>query len=670
MVAIAASAASHDRVEIQARHVWFYPDQSLLMAQGDLSIEVHLLKIRASSLVFNLKKGTIKLHDPLIREHGGVIVKGRSLFLHSYARTLVIDEPQIIGIPQDKMLSIFVTGKNAKCENDRCIVTEARATACPHHPIGYEILARKTTIHPSGDIDLLRPVLYIGGTPVMALPWLRLRPPNTAGFLSPRLGWNQRAGLILGPAGFIPIGSSGFVQGHLAIRTSQGLEALADLKTPYLTLKVNHLRDFAENHVRLRAHAMPPLKGSSLVVDADVPTSRQVIDDLTQDPLERALTHTSSRARWTADVLGTALETSFDLIHTFDSSGQLGGRFLSPRTDIAFFLPSTPLAGLIWPNMDLKLTRFDALGSDLGEDCVSSFAPAHSRIQGFIGLDLPADVGPFEFEARAASSHQVWLPDSSRYETTNAHLIAGEIFVSLPLARKFDSVEHTIAPFVRYRITPWRQGQSPFWIMDDFDRLQRGHGIDAGFSTTLHKYRQAPLGSFEIAERLYFKGFDQAAGPAYLRMSIGAGPSWLRFTADGSLDHERLLPSTASFSIALRAPRVLSMEVEARWLGPGRGPHMDAAWQSAGAPFLVSAWPQGQTEVAEISEKIDLKLTRQLKILAGTRIGVWPHPSLNALRYGLELGSACGCLELRLWASHRPETSVPDIMVDFTVAGL
>jgi hypothetical protein len=453
----------------------------------------------------------------------------------------------------------------------------------------------------------------------------------------------------------------------MAARTAQGLDALMHLTTSHLDVKIDHLLDNRQNYARLRARVMLPLEGASLVIESDIANSRLIIDDLARDPLERALTHTTSRTLWSADLYGMVLETSFELIHAFDSTDKLSARFLSPAAAITLTYPSTPLADLLWPNMIVNITRFDALDAGLAQDALSLLTPPHTRAQGSFGLDLPAHLGPFDVEARVVSHHQIWLPDGVGTQSESTHLVASEALLALPLARKFDSVAHTISPTVRYRITPWLKGNSPGWVIDDFDRLARGHGFELGLVSKLRHLPKGILVSFEIFERIYLHGFDQKTGPAYLWGSIGLGPSRFRLYLDSAVDHEQALPSTAGLLMATSAEQGSTVEIGARWIGPGRGPHRDPTWHSANGPFLMNPWPTEPGEAVEIVEKTSLRLTQKITILAGARVGAWPRISLHALWYGLEMGSACGCVAAGLLASHRPQSPVPDVMATFAI---
>jgi len=203
--------------------------------------------------------------------------------------------------------------------------------------------------------------------------------------------------------------------------------------------------------------------------------------------------------------------------------------------------------------------------------------------------------------------------------------------------------------------------------MDDLDRLERGHGVEFGLRTALRRMTGQSIASFEIAERIYLEGFERIAGPAFLWGSIGLGPTRFRIRMDGALDHEGAVFSTAGGAISSTAEQGSSVEMAARWIGPGQGPHLDPTWHSAASPFLVMSWPTRPEEAVEVMEKTDIRLTKTIKMLAGARVGAWPRFSLHALWYGLELGSACGCVAAGLVASHRPESPIPDIMATFAI---
>ena len=649
------------QVEAEAERLTLDSDRDLIEAKGNVVLTSGALSIQARSLTLDLKRGFIDLNAPLIRQYRGLWIEGRRMTLQPPSYNFEIDSPRIAMTRTYGSSRVFVKGSKASCSEGRCVLLNAEGTACPHQPAGYHISAKQITVHPSGDIDLDRPVIYLGESPILAAPWLRIRPADKPGFLPPRVGWDRHGGLILGPGGYVPIGSNASAQGHFALRTSQGLETFSMLKTSDLELSIEHLFDAPENEARVRSHADPPLKGSNFVLDIDITTDRNVVDDLAKDPLERAVTHLSSRAMWSTIASGAVLESYVGLIQPLNDNEPFN-RFLTPRTSIALALPSVPLAYFFWPSIDLRLTRIEAFETDLARDASTSVAPSHIRLECSPKIDIPLTLGPFVVDSRIASRHQEWIPDGAGQRTRVVHLLAAEADLSLPLARDLLSLWHTVTPYVRYRAVPWFHGSSPQWIVDDFDRLEKGHGIESGFFTEIHGRGDMRVVHLAVAERVELAGLGQETGPTYLAGSVGLGPPLARVVADGAWDHELRRPSTAGVTVSSHIEGHGSLEIEGRWIGPGRGPHLDYVWNTSSGPWIAEPWPIQPKEALELTERFTARIAPRVEGRIGARIGVWPVQSLNALWYGVELSSKCRCFAAGIAASHRPSTSIPDVI--------
>lgn len=648
-------------IEAEAERLTLDPDRNLIEAEGHIVLTSGPLQINAKSLVLDLNKGVVDMHAPLIRQYKGLRIGGRRMILGPNSQSFEIEAPKIALLQESGAPRAEVKGSRAFCSDGRCVLLDADGTACPHQPPGYHIGARQVTVHPNGDLDLRRPVLYFENIPVFAAPWLRIRAAGEPGFLPPRIGWDRRGGFILGPSGYVPIGTSSYAQGHIAVRTSQGVETFSLLKTTDASLSIDHLLDGDENDIRLRTVANPDLEGANLALDVDVATGREVVDDLAKEPLDRAVTHLSSRALLSTIFGGAVVESYAEMIQPFGYD-EPSNRFMTPRTSVAIEVPSVPWAVFLWPSVDLRFTRIEALGIDAARDAAESVAPSHMRLEASPEIDVPLSLGPFAVDARIASRHQVWMPDGADKKTISVNLLATEADLSIPLARDFVSFWHTVTPYVRYRAVPWFAGSSPKWVVDDFDRLEKGHGMETGVRTDIQSRGASRIAGLAVAERIGLEGLGKSAGPIYMVGSLEIGPPQARLVVDGAFDHELKKTSTAGVAVSSQIEEHGSFEMEGRWIGPGKGPQVDYLWNSSSGPWIVRTWPSRPGEAMELTERLSLRITKQVEGKAGARVGVWPSQSLNALWYGVELTPKCRCIAAGLFASHRPSALIPDVM--------
>ncbi len=670
----AANAAERDgfslskNATVSAARIRLEPSTNQLLARGSCSLSIGDIQIDASSMTLDLQNRLVDLREPTLHGYRGMDLSGSYAIVDLDGGAFELRVPELR--PRGRREGLFATGKAALCQDGVCRLLEANATACPHEPAGYRIRADEILLHRSGDMDLERPVLEVDDRPVVGLPWLRLRPPGKAGFLPPRLGWDKDGGLIVGPAGYIPLGDSVSAQGHIALRTRQGLESRSELHTPDLRLTLDHLLDMPDNSVRLRGQTTTQLLGATLAGQVDIATDRFIIDSLAQDPLARAATHTASRGLLASEIGGLLVESYIELFQGFGRRGRIAADVLSPRAAIELGLPATPRARFFWPSFDVSFSRMGFWGTDHLPDASTRLAPGHSRLGLSYGVDVPHRLGPLATALRAKGTHRAWLLDGTNAPAPAIHLISSEAYVGLPLARSFDTLHHRIEPFVRYRLTPWLWGSTPEWVIDGQDRLRPGQGVETGFSTQLDGRQTWPLMRIDIKERFDLPGLGAESGPAYLAATFHGGPRWLSMAVDVSWDHTQDLPSTAGVSLSSQPRRGNRFHIGGRWIGPGRGPHRDQPFTEATGPTLTALWPAWIGNRAEIYEELEIALTRRLGAFTGTRVGVWPRGALHALWYGLNLRSSCGCIAAGITASHRLDTAVPDVMATLHLVGI
>ncbi len=653
-------------VHIQADNIQIEPDSNHLTARGNIRLDVGELTIRASFLTLDLPKGTGELLAPFEVHYGDFIIVGQRLFFNKQANTLKLIRPTL-RLSNNNPTRIM--GKQGTCRDGICTLTDMNGTACPHQPKGYGVRAKKVTVHRSGDIDLYKPVVLVNRTPIAALPWIRLRPPDAAGFLFPRLGYDKNGGFVIGPAGYIPITRNASAEGYIAVRTAEGFESRSKLTAPNLRVTLDHITHFPETDAQLRILGLAPLKGTTAAMKLHLVTGLKIIDDMADDPLDRAITHTVTHGLLTTPFSGMILETYTGFIQTFGGNGDATLDVLAPHASIALSLPSIPVARFFWPAFDLRLSRYGIPDQSPYLDSVISSVPGHTRIEFSPKISIPGRFGPLHTGLHIGTRHQVWLPDTASISTISTHLAALSMSIRIPLARRFEKFRHHIEPYFRYRLTPWHQGENPSWIVDDFDRLGVGQGMEVGILTRFDQMG-VPEVLIKLGERFDLPGFGDNFTPAFFYGKAIAGPTWMRLSLDGAWDHQQTKPSLAGITLSSHYGEGNSIDIGARWVGPGRGPHVDSPFSNAFGPWLVSTWPYQARDQIEVFENLTVSLTRRLRANIGTRIGVWPNPVLHVLWYGLEFRSSCGCIGAGLVASHRVASFVPDVMFTMKLFGI
>lgn len=631
-------------------------------AFGHVELDAGDIRLESASLLLS-PDGIAILPPPFRIEAGKMLLTGARGEYDPSKNTLLIDEPRL---RLDGSAPLSLRGRRLVCMAGACRLEKGAGTACPHHPTGYRILADEITLHESGDVDIDRPVLVVGETPVAILPWIRIRPPTKPGFLAPRLRWDREGGLVAGPAGHLPIADDVYAQGHVAARTAQGLEASSVLHSASTEARVDYLLDTPRSHGRLRLEASPPLDEANLALDLDLVDGRTIVDDLASRPLDRAVTHTSSHALVSAGSADVIVETSAALTQGLGVSGDDLANGIVPVVGIALSIPPFPTLTPLWPTLDLSMRRVDIQSRQYLPDAGGLLAPAHTLFAISPGLVLNRSLSPLAARLRAHGDHRAWLTDGADADPSRTSILA-EARIELPIVGFPAGARHLLVPFVAYRIVPWIRGSSPGWSFDGLDSLRTAHGIEGGVQTSLARGAEDLLLA-ELTMRVDLPGLGADTSLAYSFARLAFGPLWARIAATGSWDPDKALFSHASVSLSSSGPGGSLMELGGTWYAPGRGAHQDGRWVGTSLPLVSSRFQPEARRALELFDHIRVPFTRTVHGIAGARIGVIPSPALNALWYGVEIGPPCGCILVGVTASHRPDSAVPDVMTTLTLA--
>jgi hypothetical protein len=654
-------------LEITADRLRTGDGEGAVLAEGHVVLSAGRLRLRTEMLLLDLESGSIALPLPVDVSSPELILSGASGRLDLRGHSIELREPRLRTLEHG---GLRLGGAGMTCANGSCVIEAARGTACPHDPAGYEVTARRMTVHGSGDVDLTRAALSLDGVKVIAIPWIRIRPAGKAGFLPPRLGWDRSGGLVIGPAGHLPLGDHAYAQGHVAARTSQGMESSSRLVTDHTDLEVGQLLDGPDGSVRVRARSRAPISGASLAADLDLASDRRIIDDMAIDPMDRAISHTASRGLVGIGGDPLLFESQLTYLQAFSPHGRPETGILTPATSLSAAVAPIAAPGWLWPSLRIDLARFDTASALPAPDASGSTVPPHLRLSGSPSIVVPAALGPFSAAARVASSHVAWLPDRQSGERGFRHALMAGADVALPFIGNLGALRHLVTPTLTYRATPLVAGASPGWTADWHDRTRIGHGIEAGLGTSLFERGSSatPMARLDVYERIDLPGIGASAGPAYLFVDLAAGPRWLEVSLSGSLDHSRPLPSAGALLLGSHDRHGSGLLLGAYWYSPGRGAHVDGRWIATALPTWSDGPLADPGQALELQSQGRAAFTRSLAGVAGARIGLVPRSAMHALWYGLELSSSCGCLRLGLIATHRLDEAVPDVMATFSLA--
>ncbi len=619
-------------------------------------------------MTLNLSNGDLELsHARILMLDSSFIIESSRMTLSTRSHRMRLEDPLIT---PSTASSFQIRGHNATCTDNVCTLHEAAGSGCPHEPAGYSILSRKVVVHKSGDVDLSKPILELHHQPILALPWIRLRPEGKPGFSFPRLGYDPEGGLIAGPAGTLPVHRNLVLSGHAAIRSNQGFETRSKLQSPHLDFQVDQLYAHPDNHARLFAIAHPPLNKGNLALEVDLVTrDRTILDGMVETPTDRVTTHTSSRMLLSNQNRFLLFETGATMFQPFDAYGYLTQSVLTPTALITVDMPSAPVARFFWPSLSLQLKRQGLATKGIPLDAAYGPAHGHTRVMASPGVDTVFHAGPLQTSLRVATRHQVWLMDNQPGSQPATHSAAFHATLTLPLFRDFTTVRHIVNPYITYGLVPWLNGRSPNFVVDLYDSLRKGHGIEPGISTSLLGNKTSASLRIDIYERIELPGFSHPDGPQYLAVRGHVGSSFLQLSMDGAWDHRHTLPSFLGGTLAHYLGQTRILEFGARWLGPGNGPHREPSLNGGSSIWLQTPFATETSQQVEAFGETRIPVSRRSTLIMGARAALWPELVLHMAWYGFELQSACGCLSLGIMGSHRPSTPIPDIITSFTIRG-
>lgn len=651
---------------LEAERLSISADGREVTASGSVRLVTEGLELRGERLELSLPDGAIHSPAPFTLRLPDIYIAAASGELSRDGRSLRLERPTLTrAAPPPPFL---LRGERIACDGGRCVLLGGVGTACPHVPAGYRLEARRLTLHPSGDVDLVSPTLVLGGVRAAWLPWLRLRPPEKAGFLAPRLGYSRDAGLIAGPAGHLPLGHGAHADGYVAGRTSQGLEDETRVLAEGVDLRVQHVFDAPDNRARARLALRAPLAGATFAADADLVTDGVIIDELTFDPLERAMSRTESRVLVSLPSSVGTLESSFGADQPLAPGTRGGWPDVQTVAAVRGTLVAVPNRARLWPSLDLSLARRDVSRGSISYDASGYPARPHTRLLARPSLTAPLHLGPVTLDARVGSRHATWLVDRETGGAPANHSAGGAARFGLPLVGRLAGRPHLIAPRVEYRAVPWAAGATPPWVFDAADRPRRAHAVELGVETALDPFAEVPVFYAEIAERVGLPGLGEAKSRRFLHGAVRIGAPVLELRGEIAWDQELLGVSAAAAGIGTRDGRGNGISVDARWYGEGAGPHTDGRWTADDVTSMGDSWwPAGPRNRLELAERGTAVVARVVALHCGARVEIAPRPGLNALWYGLGLRAPCGCAEIALQAAHRLDTPAPDVMLVVTL---
>ncbi|HEU4532986.1 MAG TPA: hypothetical protein VFS00_02670 [Polyangiaceae bacterium] len=495
---------------------------------------------------------------------------------------------------------------------------------CPDPPLALRV--RRAELGPGLRAQLHGSALTVFGVPLVPVPWVALRGPDTVGLLPPRVQWRAEDGLLVGAGAFVPFARGAWARLQPALYVDGGSDLRLHVQTPTSSLRLRR-DERRSSFYAVDARGYAPVGEGTLAWEADVDRGARARRALTElDEAARAYDRVAAGVLWP----GERLSASAGLRGTLRRG--LGPWFLGPRLGAAWREGGGPwVAGLT------------ADASTLGRSGEAAHLGRLDADLGAYGWAGPARLG---HESRSGANGWLW-PDREGFEAFSG----AEASAGLPFARPYGGGNvHVIEPGVSaLGVVAVARGR----LDDAFGRPLLPAGGAAGLPSAFVEQRLGG-GRWALASRVA-GGLVASSreGPAWaLRAGAAFGLTWLQGRWDGALVLGRERPAGVSVGrvdlgdargAGVGARWAMRGEIEpvaARALGPWRSALASGGWLSA----------PGATVGAEAR----VPLPGAWLLTVGADVDA-TEPELERLgeRAGLTHRHACGCLVFGASAGRR-----------------
>jgi hypothetical protein len=512
---------------------------------------------------------------------------------------------------------------------------------CPGPPLALQV--SRAELGPGLRAQLYGGALVVYGVPLVPVPWVALRGPDTVGLLPPRVHLRGVDGWLVGAGAFVPFARGAWARVEPAAYLEGGSDVRANVQTPRSTLRLRRDQR-AGTFYAVDGRGYAPLAEGALAWDADVARggrARRALSDL--DEAARAYDRVAAGAAWSGGPFAAGAGVRGTLARG------LGPWFLGPRLGATWRGGRGPWAAALTADAS-------SLGRG-GEVAHVGRADADAGAYGWAG---PVRLG---VEGRAGANAWLW-PDREGVDAFGG----AEASAGVPVARAYEGgAVHVLEPGVALLgLMTAARGR----VDDPFGRpigaAEGGVAVPAAYVE-----QRLGAGAWALGSRLAAGGVVAPDRPVAgaLRAGVSVGGGWLQGRWDGAalFERERFggvsvgrvdLGDARGGGVGARwAVRRGVEPVAARALGPWRASLASGGWLS--------------TPGASVGAEVRVPVLSAVLLTAGADVDA-SAPALRRLaeRAGLTYRHRCGCLVLNAWAGRRLGRGGVDAQVSLDIVTL
>ncbi len=289
---------------------------------------------------------------------------------------------------------------------------------CPDPPLALRV--RRAQLGPGLRAQLHGGSVLVFGAPIVPVPWVALRGPDTVGLLPPRVQLRGEDGWLLGAGAFVPFARGAWARVEPAAYVEGGSDLRLHVQTPRSTLRLRR-DERTSSFYAVDARGYAPLAEGTLAWEADLDRgarARRALSDL--DEAARVYDRVAAGVVWSGEHLSAGAGVRGTLRRG------LGPWFLGPRLGAALRGGGRGWVGALTADASTlgrggEVAHVGRLDADLG--AYAGAGAARVALEGRGGVNGRLAGGGEGVEAFSGAQASVSAPFARRYGRESVHVL-------------------------------------------------------------------------------------------------------------------------------------------------------------------------------------------------------------------------------------------------------
>ncbi|HEU4406480.1 MAG TPA: hypothetical protein VFS43_14540 [Polyangiaceae bacterium] len=290
---------------------------------------------------------------------------------------------------------------------------------CPGPPLSLRV--SEAELGPGLRAKLYGSTVLVFGVPVLPVPWVSLRGPDTVGLLPPRVNYRGEDGWLLGGGVFVPFARGAWARAQPAAYLEGGSDLRLHVQTPRSTMRLRRDQLRSSSFYAVDGRGYAPLAEGTLAWDADLDRgarARRALSDL--DEASRIYDRVAVATVWA----GRSLSAGAGLRGTLARG--LGPWFVGPRLGATLREGGGPWVAALTADASTlgrggEVAHVGRLDADLG--AYGWAGPLRLSVEGRSGVNGRLLPGGEAFEAFSGVEAAASAPFARGYGEGRVHVV-------------------------------------------------------------------------------------------------------------------------------------------------------------------------------------------------------------------------------------------------------